>query len=78
VLFGEFDRDSFEFGDELARAAVGGEVGTEPFGVGGGEGLGDGAGRLLCGSRWVRAMQDGRTGVAVAVGALAAGGAAIK
>jgi len=32
-LVGELDGDGFEFGDELAQAAVGGEVGAEPFGV---------------------------------------------
>ena len=45
-LRGEFDGDGFEFGDELAQAAVGGEVGAEPFGVFGGEGPGDGAGAV--------------------------------
>jgi hypothetical protein len=35
-LFGEFDGYGFEFGDELAQAAVGGEVGAEPFGFLGG------------------------------------------
>jgi len=35
------DGDGFEFGDELAQAAVGGEVGAEPLGVLGGEGPGE-------------------------------------
>jgi hypothetical protein len=48
-LSGEFDGECFEFGDELAQAAVGGEVGAEPFGVFGGEGLGDGAGAGFAG-----------------------------
>src|ERR1700757_4264674 len=39
-LFGELDGDGFEFGDELAQAAVGGEVGAEPLGFFGGGGLG--------------------------------------
>jgi hypothetical protein len=36
-VFGELDGDGFEFGDELAQAAVRGEVGAEPLGVFGGE-----------------------------------------
>ena len=75
-LFGEFDGDGFQFGDELAQAAVGGEVGAEPFGVFWGEGPGDGAAADLAGPGGVGAVQDGRVGVAVAAGPLAAGGAA--
>ena len=75
-LSGEFDGDGFEFGDELAQAAVGGEVGAEPFGFLGGEGLGDGAGSGFAGPGGVGAVQDGRAGAAVAAGPLAAGGAA--
>jgi hypothetical protein len=51
--------DGFEFGDELAQAAVGGEVGAEPLGVLGGEGLGDGAGAGFAGS--------GKSGIAESV-----------
>ncbi len=75
-LFGEFDGDGFEFGDELAQAAVGGEVGAEPLGGLGGEGLGDGAGAGFAGLGGVRTVEDGRAGVAVAARPLAAGGAA--
>lgn len=75
-MFGELDGDGFEFGDELAQAAVGGEVGAEPFGVFGGEGFGDGAGAGFAGPGGVGAVQGGRGGVAVAAGPLAAGGAA--
>lgn len=71
-LFGDFDGDGFEFGDELAQAAVGGEVGAEPFGFLGGEGLGDGAGAGFAGPGGVGAVEDGRAGVAVAAGPLAA------
>ena len=73
---GELDGDGFEFGDELAQAAVGGEVGAEPVGFTGGEGPGDGAGAGFAGPGGVGAVQDGRAGVAVAAGPLAAGGAA--
>src|SRR5712692_12007669 len=75
-LAGELDGDGFELGNELAQAAVGGEVGAEPLGVLGGEGLGDGAGAGFAGPGGVGAVQDGRGGVAVAAGPLAAGGAA--
>jgi hypothetical protein len=75
-VFGEFDGDGFEFGDELAEAAVGGEVGAEPFGFLGGEGPGDGAGAGFAGPGGVGAVEDGRAGAAVAAGPLAAGGAA--
>ena len=66
MLFGEFDGDGFEFGDELAQAAVGGEVGAEPFGVFGGEGLGDGAGAGFAGPGGVGAVQDGRGAIDLA------------
>src|SRR5260370_32732499 len=75
-LFGELDGDGFELGDELAQAAAGGEVGAEPFGVFGGEGLGDGAGAGFAGPGGGGAVQDGRAGVAVAAGPLASGGGA--
>ena len=75
-MFGEFDGDGFEFGDELAQAAVGGEVGAEPVGVFGCEGPGDGAGAGFAGPGGVGAVEDGRVSVAVAAGSLAAGGAA--
>src|ERR1017187_4089474 len=75
-LSGEFDGDGFEFGDELAQAAVGGEVGAEPFGFLGGEGPGDGPAADFAGPGGVGAVEDGRAGAAVAAGPLAAGGAA--
>ncbi len=59
MLFGEFDGDGFEFGDELAQAAVGGEVGAEPLGVLGGEGLGDGAGAGFAGPGGVGPWRTG-------------------
>ena len=74
-LPGELDGDGFEFGDELAQVAVGVEVGAEPFGVFGGEGPGDGPAADLAGPGRVGAVQLRGVGVAVASGALAAGGA---
>ena len=75
LVAGELDGYGFEFGDQLAEPAVGVEVGAEPFGVFGGEGLGDGPAADLAGPGRVGAVQLGRVGVAVASGALAAGGA---
>ena len=53
-----------------------GEVGAEPLGIVWGEGPGDGAGTGFAGPGGVGAVEDGRVGMAVAAGALAAGGAA--
>ena len=75
VVAGEFDGYGFEFGDQLAQAAVGVEVGAEPFGVFGGEGPGDGPAADFAGPGRVGAVQLRRVGVAVASGALAAGSA---
>ena len=55
--------------------AVGVEVGAEPFGVFGGEGSGDGPAADFAGPGRVGAVQLRGVGVAVASGALAAGGA---
>ena len=57
-LFGEFDGDGFQFGDELAQAAVGGEVGAEPFAFGARVLVME---RALAGPRWGRG-RGGRAG----------------